>query len=137
MGKIYFDTTPLIYFLDDEKPFSDKVADFLYNHQNYDDVYLTSTITDTEYLVFPFRVGDVKKIEAYKLFFQDFNFQIIEPNRTITQQAATLRAKYTGLKGMDAIHLATSICCDCRIFLTNDFQLQQVTETNVVLIDSL
>ena len=25
MSKIYFDTTPLIYFLDDEKPFSDKV----------------------------------------------------------------------------------------------------------------
>ena len=24
MSKIYFDTTPLIYFLDDEKPFSDK-----------------------------------------------------------------------------------------------------------------
>ena len=26
MSKTYFDTTPLIYFLDDEKPFSDKVA---------------------------------------------------------------------------------------------------------------
>ena len=33
MGRIYFDTTPLIYFLDDEKPFSDKVARFLAAHQ--------------------------------------------------------------------------------------------------------
>lgn len=28
MSKIYFDTTPIIYFLDDEKPFSDKIATF-------------------------------------------------------------------------------------------------------------
>ena len=45
MGKIYFDTTPLIYFLDDEKPFSDKVAVFLCNHQEETDRYLTSTIS--------------------------------------------------------------------------------------------
>ena len=47
MAKIYFDTTPLIYFLDDEKPFSDKVAE--------------------------------------------------------------IKAKYSGVKGMDSIHLATSL----------------------------
>ena len=34
MSKIYFDTTPLIYFLDDEKPFSDKVATLICGHQN-------------------------------------------------------------------------------------------------------
>ena len=28
MAKIYFDTTPLIYFLDDENPFSDNVVSF-------------------------------------------------------------------------------------------------------------
>ena len=32
MSKIYFDTTPLIYFLDDEKPFSDKVVNFILNY---------------------------------------------------------------------------------------------------------
>ena len=137
MSKIYFDTTPLIYFLDDEKPFSDKVASFLCNHQDETDFYLTSTITDTEYLVFPYRMQDFDKIEAYKTFLVDFNFQIIEPNRSITQQAAKIRAKYPGVKGMDSIHLATSIIHGCNIFLTNDAQLQQVLEANVVLIDDL
>ena len=56
MSKIYFDTTPLIYFLDDEKPFSDKVVNFILNHQGEDNHFLTSSITDTEYLVFPFRM---------------------------------------------------------------------------------
>ena len=58
MSKVYFDTTPLIYFLDDEKPFSDKVADFILKHQNEEDSFLTSTITDAEYLVFPYRNSD-------------------------------------------------------------------------------
>lgn len=137
MSKTYFDTTPLIYFLDDEKPFSDKVAAFIFDHQNEDDFYLTSTITDTEYLVFPYRTEDTDKIQAYEKFLYDFGFQIVEPNRAITKQAAKLRAKYPGLKGMDSIHLATSIYFNCDTFLTNDTQLRQVTEANVVLVDDL
>lgn len=137
MSKIYFDTTPLIYFLEDEKAFSDKVAAFICSHQEDDDLYLTSTISDTEYLVLPYRAQDSEKIEAYESFLSDFNFQIVEPNRAITQQAAKLRAKYPGLKGMDSIHLATSIYFGCDIFLTNDTQLQQATESNVVLVDDL
>ena len=137
MSRIYFDTTPLIYFLDDEKPFSDKVATFIFNHQDDTDIYLTSTITDTEYIVFPYRMEDTRKVWLYNKFLSDFNFQISEPNRTITQQAAKLRAKYPGLKGMDAIHLATSMFFGCDIFITNDVQLRQVTEVNVVLVDSL
>lgn len=137
MSKIYFDTTPLIYFLDDEKPFSDKVASFINDHQNDDDFYLTSTITDAEYLVFPYKMQDSDKIQAYETFLSDFGFQIAEPNREITQQAAKLRAKYPALKGMDSIHLATSIYYNCDIFLTNDTQLHQITEANVVLVDDL
>lgn len=137
MSKIYFDTTPLIYFLDDEKPFSDKVASFIFDHQENDDFYLTSTITDAEYLVFPYRTEDTDKIQAYEKFIADFGFQIVEPNRAITKQAAKLRAKYPGIKGMDAIHLATSIYFNCDTFLTNDTQLRQVTEANVVLVDDL
>nr|WP_318693498.1 PIN domain-containing protein [uncultured Treponema sp.] len=87
MSKIYFDTTPLIYFLDDEKPFSDKIVNFILNHQGEDNHFLTSSITDTEYLVFPFRMQNFEKIAAYETFLQDFNFQIVEPNRSITKKS--------------------------------------------------
>lgn len=137
MSRIYFDTTPLIYFLDDEKPFSNKVASFIFNHQNEDDCYFTSSITDTEYLVFPYKSGDSGKVKAYDFFLADFDFQIVEPNRTITKQAAKLRAKYPSLKGMDAIHISTSIYYGCDIFLTNDSQLKQISEANVILVDDL
>ena len=137
MSKIYFDTTPIIYFLDDEKPFSDKVAAFICDHQNENDFYLTSSITDTEYLVFPYKTGNAEKINAYDVFLSDFNFQIIEPNRAITKNAARLRSKYQGLKSMDAIHLATSLYYGCDVFLTNDCQLKQVAEANVLLVDEI
>ena len=137
MSKIYFDTTPIIYFLDDEKPFSDKIANFIYNHQNEDDLYLTSTITDAEYLVFPYRTQSEEKITAYDNFLKDFYFHVIEPNRAVTKTAAKLRAKYKGLKGMDAIHIATSIYYKCDVFLTNDIQLRHVSEVNVLLVDDM
>ena len=56
---------------------------------------------------------------------------------TITKTAAKLRAKYKGLKGMDAIHIATSIYYNCDIFLTNDAQLKQVSEDNILLVDDM
>ena len=137
MAKIYFDTTPLIYFLDDEKPFSDKVANFILEHQNESDLYCTSAITDAEYLVFPYRQNDYEKINSYEIFLNDFEFQILESNRAITHKAAEIRAKYSGVKGMDSIHLATSLYAKCDIFLTNDTRLKQVSEVNVVLVDEL
>ena len=137
MSKIYFDTTPIIYFLDDEKPFSDKMLSFICSHQNENDFYLTSTITDAEYLVFPYRMEFDEKVKAYETFLKDFYFQVIEPNRAITKTAAKLRAKYKGLKGMDAIHIATSIYYNCDIFLTNDAQLKQVSEANILLVDDM
>ena len=137
MSKIYFDTTPIIYFLDDEQPFSDKVAIIISEYQNNDDSYLTSSITDTEYLVFPYRSNNYDKIQLYHRFLRDFDFQIVIPSRNITQLAAQLRAKYIGLKGMDSIHLATAIDYSCDLFLTNDTQLKQVSEINVVLVDEL
>lgn len=137
MARIYFDTTPLIYFLDDEKPFSDKIVNFIFEHQHGGNSYSTSSITDTEYLVFPYRMNDDTKIQAYESFLRDFDFEIVEPNRKITKLAAKIRAKYPSVKGMDSIHLATSIYLNCDIFLTNDIRLKQVSETNITLVDDL
>ena len=38
---------------------------------------------------------------------------------------------------MDAIHIATSIYYNCDIFLTNDAQLKQVSEANILLVDDM
>lgn len=123
--------------MDDEKPFSDKVAAFICDHQSDDDSYLTSSITDAEYLVFPYRMENFEKIQAYESFLSDFNFQILEPTRAVSKLAAKLRAKYPALKGMDALHISTSVYYNCDMFFTNDSQLKQVSEANIVLVDDL
>ena len=56
---------------------------------------------------------------------------------SISTQAARIRAKYKGIKGMDSLQLATAIVYGCDVFLTNDKQLKQVTELNVLLVDEL
>lgn len=117
MSKIYFDTTPLICFLDDEKPFSDKVAQFILTHQDEDDFYVTSSITDTEYLVFPYRTNDAVKIQAYDSFLNDFVFQIIEPNRKITHMAAQIRARYPGAKAWIPFTLQPAYIATAAFFL--------------------
>lgn len=79
----------------------------------------------------------LKKYLLNESFLTDFNFRIVEPNRAITKQAAKIRSKYSGIKGMDAIHLATSLYFGCDMFLTNDTQLKQISEVNIVLVDDL
>lgn len=54
----------------------------------------------------------------------------------IGQQAASLRVRY-GLKLPDALQIATAIASNCQAFLTNDAQLQRVTELRVLLVSEL
>ena len=62
------------------------------------------------------------------MFLTDADIFIVPLTKEIANFAAQLRAKYFGLKSMDALQLASAIQNKCDIFLTNDKQLKQVTE---------
>ena len=55
----------------------------------------------------------------------------------MAETAAQIRAKYSGIKAMDALQLASAITSGCDVFLTNDKQLRQVNEIQVLLVDDL
>ena len=55
MSRIFLDTSPFIYYLDGFEPFASKVEKFLLSAMDNGDFLYTSTITDTEYLVHPYR----------------------------------------------------------------------------------
>ena len=82
----------------------------------------TSTITDTEYFVHPYREKDFLKISV---------------GEDIAEKAAQIRAKYQGIKTADSLQLASAIVYECDVFLTNDKQLRQVEEIRVLLVDDL
>ncbi len=137
MNRIFLDTSPLIYYLDGFEPFASKVERYLLSAMDNGDSLYTSTITDTEYLVHPYREKSYIKIISYKSFLQDIHVLKIGIGESIAEKAAQIRAFYQGIKTADSLQLAAAIESGCDVFLTNDKQLKQVSELRALLVDEL
>lgn len=136
-SSIYLDTSPIIYMLEDVKTYSERVHDFVISHFCNNAMFTTSTITNTEYLVIPYRMQDYQKMMDYERFKKILKMRVIAADEAITKYAAQIRAKYSGIKAMDALQLASAIISGCDVFLTNDKQLRQVAEIPVLLVEDL
>ena len=135
--KIFLDTNPIIYFLEETAPYVTKVRKFLEDAIENESEFYTSTITDAEYLVKPFNEKNDESIDAYYDFINNLKILKCFVTEDIAEKSAQIRAKYLGIKLGDSIQLAASIDCSCDCFYTNDSRLKQVTEANVVLLDDL
>lgn len=133
--KVFLDTTPLIYFLDDDIHFGLKTRqifeEILYN----DRLLLTSVLTCMEYLVHPYRTNNQAKIKACADFLNDCHIPLLSINLEIATRAAQIRAAYKDFKSLDALQLATACVYGCDAFLTNDKQLRQFREIHCLTID--
>ena len=136
-NSIYLDTSPIIYLLEDVETYSERVRNFVVSHFLENAIFTTSTITNTEYLVIPYRMQDHQKIMEFERFKKILNIHVTVADDIITKQAAQIRAKYSGIKAMDALQLASAMISGCDVFLTNDKQLRQVEEIQVLLVDDL
>lgn len=134
-NSVFIDTTPLIYFLDADVNFGEKTRMILEEVFSVDAIVVTSTITCTEYLVYPYRTGNHEKVEAFFDFLEDCSIPMVEIDVNIAKKAAEIRAEYKTFKAMDALQLATAICHGCDVFLTNDNQLRQFKELKCVTVE--
>ena len=126
--RIFFDTAPLIYFLDKSPLYYEKMRDFIYKQANTDSQFYISVVTDMEYSVIPYRENNKLKIDNYRAFLSFLNFKKIDTNSEIADLAGKLRAKYAFLKALDALQIASCLFLDCDIFITNDKSLLQIAE---------
>ena len=98
--KVFLDTTPLIYFLDDDIHFGLKTRqifeEILYN----DRLLLTSVLTCMEYLVHPYRTNNQAKIKACADFLNDCHIPVLSINLEIATRAAQIRAAYKDFKSL-------------------------------------
>ena len=133
--KVFLDTTPLIYFLDADANYAEKVELILGKFIEADKTMITSTITCTEYLTYPYRTGNTEKINAFFEFLADCNIQIYPIDISIAKKAAQIRAEYKDFKAMDCLQLATACQQKCDLFLTNDKQLRQFNELKCMTIE--
>jgi len=133
--KIFLDTTPIIYFLDADINYAEKVEQIFEELIEEKCSMITSTVTCTEYLTYPYRTGNTEKINVFFEFLSDCNVQIQPIDINIAKKAAQIRAKYKDFKTMDCLQLATARLQQCDLFLTNDKQLCRFDELKCMVID--
>ena len=135
--KIFLDTTPIIYFLDVDVNYAEKVEKLFADFLEAESQMITSTITCTEYLAYPYRTGNSEKIDAFYEFLSDCDIPMCPIDVDIAKKAAQIRAEYKDFKTMDCLQLATACVQECDLFLTNDKQLRQFKEIKCVTMDEL
>jgi len=133
--RIFFDTSPLIYFLDANSIFKPQMDKIFYGILNNNIQFITSTVTVEEFLVFPYRNGDDSAINSFWTFINEGNINVLEIDVNIAVEAAKIHAEYRHIKTADALQLAAAICGDCDLFLTNDRQLRQFDKINCVTVE--
>ncbi len=136
-NKVFLDTTPIIYFLDEDVNFGDKVENILSEILESGRELLTSTITCMEYLTYPYKTGNAEKVDAFFDFVSGCNIAIYSIDMEIAKKAARIRAEYKAFKAMDALQLATACITGCDLFLTNDKQLRQFGEIKCITVEEL
>ena len=133
--KIFIDTAPVIYYLQSSELYYDSMIEFWKKYDECD--YVTSTITITEYLTFPYKQRDTQLVSSFYAFLNDMDIQVRSIDERIAEKAAKIRAEYKHFKTMDALQLATACITNCDMFLTNDKQLRQFKEIRCVTVDEL
>ena len=134
-SRIFIDTAPFIYLLENHEPFSSKTRKIINDMFVSGCQFFTSTLTFVEFCVGPYRSGNLNKISDFENFLKVSETKVIPLSEEIAKFSASLRVKYDGIKSMDAIQLATATNSNCVLFLTNDKQLRQVKEISCKLIE--
>jgi predicted nucleic acid-binding protein len=98
---------------------------------------ITSAITCTEYLTYPYKTGNKEKISAFFEFLTDCEIFIQPISVEVAEKAAAIRGQYSHFKTMDCLQLATACIHECDMFLTNDNQLRRFEEINCVMVENL
>lgn len=133
--KLFLDTAPIIYFLDEDKNFGKKTREILEEALQSENRVCTSVITFEEYLVYPYRTGNIEKVEAFEEFLYDCGIPVYQIDVDTAKKAACIRSEYKNFKGMDALQLAAACLAGCDLFLTNDKQLRQFRDIRCMTVD--
>lgn len=135
--RLFFDTAPVVYFLEETSPYIEVVATIFNALDERRFIGVFSPVTLAECLVYPIRQQNLVLQAAYfKVIAESDYHPFFETSRTIAREAARLRAGYN-LSLTDAIQVATAIEAGCDAFLTNDKGLRRVTELNILVLEDL
>ena len=133
-SKIFLDTAPFIYLLDNDENFGDKTNRILSSFVRQNNKLVSSVITCTEYLVVPYRANNRSSINAFWEVIKDCPIDLYPITQPIAEKAAEIRAAYK-FRTMDSLQLAVACMEGCDLFLTNDKQLQKFQEIPCITVE--
>lgn len=133
--KVFLDTSPVVYYLEHNKLYYLNMKKFWREYEEWD--YVTSTITVTEYLTYPYQQNNLQLINAFYAFVDGMDIEIKSIDKAIADKAAKIRAEYKYFKTMDALQLSAACLTECDLFLTNDKQLKQFKEIKCITVEEL
>ena len=107
--RVFVDTAPIIYYLENNAQYKDAIKRFFTNCLEKDIQLVTSALTIEEYLVFPYSSGKMEFADNFKRFIEYMGIEIVSINSVIAEQGAKIRSQYKYFKAMDALQIATAI----------------------------
>lgn len=135
--KVFVDTAPLIYLLERNTSYYDRLEKLFGEWYNTQTIVVTSAITVEEYCVFPYRQNRKSLITKFEEFIENYGLRVYSIETAIAKKAAWIRSQFPGFKAMDALQLAVAETYHCDCFLTNDKQLRQYANLNCVVVDDI
>lgn len=130
---IGLDTMRFIYHFEKNPTFGPLTRTFFQYLQEGKSQGIISVLVVGEILTGVKKVGNDQTILVYRHIFSAFpNLSVADVTIETMEIMSDLRAKY-GLRIPDAIHLATALLNKANGFLTNDKQLRQVDELDVII----
>lgn len=137
LRRVCIDSTPLIYFVEQNPIYIDRVRTVLVQIDSGNIEAVSSMIALTEVLTHPIRLKKMALENAYRQIMQHSqHFALLSVDESVAVRAADLRARYN-FRTPDALHLATAIESHCDAFLTNDRDLKRISEIRVLVLDDL
>ncbi len=132
-----FDTAPLIYFIERNANYLERMRNIMQQVNAGQPNGLVSVLVLSEILVYPMKTNDLELAQKYEtMLINSENFSLIIVNHDVAKKAAELRAQYN-LKTPDALHLATAIVSGADAFLTNDNGFKRVAAIKILILDEL
>jgi predicted nucleic acid-binding protein len=134
--RLFLDTAPVIYFVEQHPKYFAAVREVFKLLQNSFLVGVASPITLAECLVRPYSLGQTQLQQNFIELLTDNNnieFVLIDKQNVILE-AAQIRGRYN-IQLPDAFQIAVALAARCDVFLTNDAILKRITELRVLVLE--
>jgi predicted nucleic acid-binding protein len=130
-----FDTSPLIYYIEQHPQYS-PIADDLFDAIHRGDARgMTSVLTLLEVLVQPLRSARLDLAHLYRRILTGSTGITLFPlDADICELSARLRSIYHWIRTPDAIQVATALRNGAELIVTNDERWRRLTEIQVVVL---